>query len=61
VIGCLLPELPALGLIRRPSTPENERKRAVVADTVVVRMIEESLDDPFPDYDTEPVVAFSAT
>ena len=34
---------PFKGMIRRPSTPENERKRAVVADTVIVKMIEESL------------------
>lgn len=34
---------PFKGLIRRPSTPEAEKKRAVVADTVIVKMIEESL------------------
>jgi DGQHR domain-containing protein len=34
---------PFKGLIRRPSTPTNERRHAVVADTVIVKMIEESL------------------
>jgi DGQHR domain-containing protein len=34
---------PFKGLIRRPSTPAADRKRAVVTDTVVVKMIEESL------------------
>src|SRR5258708_2934358 len=34
---------PFKGLIRRPSTPKEERDRTVVTDTVVVRMIEESL------------------
>jgi DGQHR domain-containing protein len=34
---------PFKGLIRRPSTPEHEKGHAVVADTVVVKMIEESL------------------
>jgi len=34
---------PFKGLIRRPSTAPGDRKRAVVTDTVVVKMIEESL------------------
>jgi DGQHR domain-containing protein len=34
---------PFKGLIRRPSTPEAEKRKAVVADTVIVKMIEESL------------------
>lgn len=34
---------PFKGLIRRPSTPTAERRKAVVADTVIVKMIEESL------------------
>ena len=34
---------PFKGLIRRPSTPEKERSHAVITDTVVVKMIEESL------------------
>ena len=34
---------PFKGLIRRPSTPEKERSLAVIADTVVIKMIEESL------------------
>jgi DGQHR domain-containing protein len=34
---------PFQGLIRRPSSSELERKKAVVSDTVIVKMIEESL------------------
>jgi DGQHR domain-containing protein len=34
---------PFKGLIRRPSSSARERKRAVIADTSVVKMIEESL------------------
>lgn len=34
---------PFKGLIRRPSTPDAEKGHAVVADTVIVKMIEESL------------------
>jgi DGQHR domain-containing protein len=34
---------PFRGLIRRPSTSEKEKANAVIADTVVVKMIEESL------------------
>jgi DGQHR domain-containing protein len=34
---------PFKGLIRRPSTPDRDKTRAIVADTVVVKMIEESL------------------
>lgn len=34
---------PFKGLIRRPSTPTAERRKAVVADTVIIKMIEESL------------------
>jgi DGQHR domain-containing protein len=37
---------PFCGLIRRASTPESERSHAVVADTSVVKMIEESLSSP---------------
>src|SRR5207248_2807848 len=36
-------ESPFRGLIRRPSTAQGDRERAVVTDTVVVKMIEESL------------------
>ncbi len=39
----LLDSSPLQGLIRRPSTSARDRKRAVVADTSVVKMIEESL------------------
>jgi DGQHR domain-containing protein len=34
---------PFRGLIRRPSTPEAERRHAVISDSVLVKMIEESL------------------
>jgi DGQHR domain-containing protein len=34
---------PFRGLIKRPSAPEAEKKSAVIADTSVVRMLEESL------------------
>ena len=34
---------PFKGLIRRPSTPMSERRNAVVSDTIIVKMIEESL------------------
>jgi len=34
---------PFKGLIRRPSTPKGERSRAVISDTVIIKMIEESL------------------
>jgi DGQHR domain-containing protein len=34
---------PFKGLIRRPSTPEQDKSHAVISDTVVVKMIEESL------------------
>lgn len=37
---------PFRGLIRRSSTPKERRKRAVVTDTSVVRMVEESLSSP---------------
>ena len=40
------PESPFHGLIRRPSLPAAEKKRAVIADTSVVKMIEESLSSP---------------
>lgn len=40
------PESPFFGLIRRSSTPPGRRRAAVVADTPVVRMIEESLTTP---------------
>ena len=37
---------PFCGLIRRASTPEPEKAKAVVTDTSVVKMIEESLSSP---------------
>lgn len=37
---------PFHGLIKRASTPESERSRAVVTDTVLVSAIEESLNSP---------------
>lgn len=40
------PKSPFHGLIRRPSMPVAEKKRAVIADTSVVKMIEESLSSP---------------
>lgn len=40
------PSSPFCGLIRRSSTPEQERTKAVVADTSIVKMIEESLSSP---------------
>lgn len=40
------PASPFFGLIRRPSTPAARRKAAVVADTGVVKMLEESLTTP---------------
>ena len=40
------PESPFFGLIRRASTGADRRKDAVVADTSVVKMIEESLSNP---------------
>jgi DGQHR domain-containing protein len=40
------PESPFYGLIRRSSTPPGQRRTAVVADTPVVRMLQESLTLP---------------
>jgi len=40
------PESPFFGLIRRASTRADRRKEAVVTDTSVVKMIEESLSNP---------------
>jgi len=40
------PESPLYGLIRRSSTPPGNRRVAVVADTPLVRMLEESLTSP---------------
>ena len=37
---------PFFGLIRRASTPDSEKSQAVITDTSVVRMIEESLSAP---------------
>ncbi|NCY23137.1 DGQHR domain-containing protein [bacterium] len=37
---------PFRGLIRRPSTPKDEAEKAVVTDTVIVKMIEDSLTNP---------------
>ena len=37
---------PFFGLIKRASTPEAERPKAVVTDTSIVKMIEESLSSP---------------
>jgi len=34
---------PFRGLVRRPSSNEAERKKAVIADTVIIKMIEESI------------------
>jgi DGQHR domain-containing protein len=39
-------ESPFYGLIRRSSTPPGQRRAAVVSDTPVVRMLEESLTTP---------------
>jgi hypothetical protein len=39
-------ESPVQNLIKRASTPESERKKAVITDTSVVKMIEESLSSP---------------
>lgn len=40
------PESPFHGLVKRPSATAAERKGAVIADTSVVKMIEESLSSP---------------
>ena len=40
------PVSPFFGLIRRPSTPSANRKAAVVTDTGLVKMLEESLTTP---------------
>ena len=40
------PESPFVGLIRRASTSADKRKDAVVADTSIVKMIEDSLSNP---------------
>ncbi|MGV8118909.1 MAG: DGQHR domain-containing protein DpdB [Candidatus Xenobiia bacterium LiM19] len=37
---------PFFSLIRRPSTPKEERKKAVITDTSVILMIEESMTNP---------------
>lgn len=37
---------PFFGLIRRASTPDEEKSKVVVADTSIVKMIEESLSSP---------------
>ncbi|SRR6266571_3318749 len=40
------PDSPFCGLIRRSSTPPGQRRAAVVSDTPVVRMLEDSLASP---------------
>ena len=40
------PASPFFGLIRRASTPEGQRKTAVVADASLIQMLEESLTTP---------------
>lgn len=40
------PESPFLGLIRRASTEKEARENAVIADTSIVKMVEESLVSP---------------
>lgn len=40
------PDSPFFGLIRRPSTPKQKRKQAVVTDTSLLLAIEESLNAP---------------
>jgi DGQHR domain-containing protein len=40
------PESPFRGLIRRASTPPGQRRRAVVADTALIKVLEESLNSP---------------
>jgi DGQHR domain-containing protein len=37
---------PLMGLIKRSSTPEEDRKKAIITDTSIVKMIEESLSSP---------------
>lgn len=37
---------PFCGLIRRPSTPENEQLEAVIADNSIISMLKESLNTP---------------
>jgi DGQHR domain-containing protein len=43
---CSDPESPFRGLIRRASTPPGQRRQAVVADTALVKMLEDSLSMP---------------
>ena len=40
------PESPFHGLIRRPSTPKEERKTTVITDTSIILMLEESITSP---------------
>src|SRR5262249_8540606 len=40
------PESPFCGLIRRSSTPPGARRKAVVADTAIIRVLQESLATP---------------
>lgn len=40
------PDSPLHGLIKRVSTPEAQHKKAVITDTSIVKMIEESLSSP---------------
>lgn len=40
------PRSPFCGLIRRASTPEADRAKAVITDTSIVKMVEESLASP---------------
>jgi DGQHR domain-containing protein len=40
------PDSPFQGIIRRTSTPKEQRKQAIVADTSIVNMLQESLTTP---------------
>ena len=40
------PDSPFVGLIRRPSASKDQRRTAVVADTSVVKMVQESITSP---------------
>jgi len=40
------PKSPFRGIIRRASTPQGQRRQAVVADTALIKMLEDSLKSP---------------
>ncbi|MDA1229489.1 MAG: DGQHR domain-containing protein DpdB [Planctomycetota bacterium] len=40
------PSSPFCGMVRRPSTPESDKATAVITDNSVIKMIEESLQQP---------------